>query len=215
MRPNSKLFLFIRLALLVQNIASFTFFNNARTHNIVAFRKDYRCKGKHHGPFSTRPESLVAINNNGIRRTRTYQRFSQDDNDVKSADSFELAIATAGITAQPIIWASLYFVKTTGAGLPAGPFGFLGALEGVSYLIILGFVGTSLYRKIVTGSGMKPGKFGLIGAAEGLSYLSLLAGLFVLASLVADQGCVPNAKPILDYSNYLPICESTPGLFGE
>jgi hypothetical protein len=26
---------------------------------------------------------------------------------------------------------------------------------------------------------------------------------------------VPNAKPLLDYSAYLPICETTPGIFGE
>lgn len=122
---------------------------------------------------------------------------------------------SAGMVAQPVVWTSLYFVATTGAGLPAGPFGLLGALEGVSYLVMLAFVGVSLYRKVTTGSGLPPGPSDLLGAAESLSYLSLLAGLLTLASLVVSQGCVPNAKPILDYSDYLPICQETPGIFGE
>ena len=34
--------------------------------------------------------------------------------------------AGAGLVANPIVWASLVSVKTTGGGLPAGPFGLLG-----------------------------------------------------------------------------------------
>lgn len=124
----------------------------------------------------------------------------------------------AGLFAQTVVWTSLYFVVTTGGGLPPGPFGLLGGLEGVAYLTIVGIVCASLYRKVVTGSGLAAGPNGLLGAAEGLSYLSLLAGLLALVILSAEQGCVPNAKPILDYSAYLPVCDpqtGTPGLFGR
>lgn len=114
-------------------------------------------------------------------------------------------IQGVGMVAQPVVWISLYFVATTGAGLPAGPFGLLGALEGVSYLVVVGMVVTSLFKDSNTSKS----------TAERLSYFTLAAGLLTLVALVAQQGCVPNAKPILDYSDYLPVCEATPGLFGE
>ena len=92
--------------------------------------------------------------------------------------------------AQPVVWISLVSVVTTGHGLPEGPFGLLGALEGISYLLVLfgAAVGTSAATKIVSRG-------------------TLLLGLAAVVSLVAQQGCVPNAQPILDYSNYLPICQ--------
>jgi hypothetical protein len=43
-----------------------------------------------------------------------------------------LAVAAAGLVANPVVWWSLYTLKTTGAGLPPGPGGALGAL-GVCY----------------------------------------------------------------------------------
>lgn len=76
---------------------------------------------------------------------------------------------------------SLYAVSPSGSGLPPGPGGSLGALEGVSYLAILGIVGWSAYTKISTGKGLPNGPFGLLGAAEGLSYLALAAGIVIFA----------------------------------
>jgi hypothetical protein len=35
---------------------------------------------------------------------------------------------------------SLYVLKTTSCGLPPGPFGLLGAGEGVSYLVVIGLL---------------------------------------------------------------------------
>uniref|UniRef100_A0A7S4JL61 Uncharacterized protein n=1 Tax=Odontella aurita TaxID=265563 RepID=A0A7S4JL61_9STRA len=147
-------------------------------------------------------------------------RGDETDGSMNDSDSsVPLPLVGAGLAAQPVVWTSLYFVVTTGAGLPPGPFGLLGALEGVSYLLVVGIVGASLYKKVATGSGLPAGKNGLLGAAEGLSYLSVLGGLLALASLVGERGCVPNAKPILDYSAYLPVCDpestGTPGLFGQ
>jgi hypothetical protein len=125
-----------------------------------------------------------------------------DDSDMD--DSFlTQVILTIGLAAQPVVWLSLYTVATTGAGLPAGPFGLVGATEGISYLVVVGLVVSSFLTKSTN------------VAVERTSQVTLALALLTLASLVAQQGCVPNAKPLLDYSAYLPICETTPGIFGE
>ena len=54
---------------------------------------------------------------------------------------------------------------------------------------------------------MPAGPYGLTGAAEGLSCLSVLAGLVVLAQLQLQQGCVPNALPLADYSAVVNVCK--------
>ena len=122
-------------------------------------------------------------------------------------DTGAIAVAAAGLVANLVVPASLYSVATTGGGLPAGPFGLVGALEGVSYLVIVGFVGAALRSKLTTGSGLPAGPYGLTGAAEGLSFLSVLAGLVVLAQLQLQQGCVPNALPLADYSAVVNVCK--------
>lgn len=130
------------------------------------------------------------------------QMTQHDDSDMD--DSFlTQVILTIGLAAQPVVWLSLYTVATTGAGLPAGPFGLVGATEGISYLIVVGIVVSSFLTKSTN------------VAVERTSQVTLALALLTLASLVAQQGCVPNAKPLLDYSAYLPICETTPGIFGE
>ena len=80
--------------------------------------------------------------------------------------------------------------------MPAGPFGLYGALEGLSYLIVAGFVLASIYSKATTGSGLPAGENGLLGAAEGLSFLTAAAGLAVLGFQVVDYGYIPNAVPV-------------------
>jgi len=136
-----------------------------------------------------------------------------------AADDGELAprsvaaAAAAGLGSNAVMWASLYSVATTGGGLPAGPFGVVGLVEGVSYLLVVGLAGAALYGKVSTGSGLpflseargeRPG--GLLGAAEGLSCLSVAAGAAVLLLLQANQGCVPNALPLADYSDRVAVC---------
>ena len=49
-------------------------------------------------------------------------------------------------------------------GLPAGPFGLIGAAEGISYLVVIGFVASSLLSKAISGSGLPAGPRGLLGA---------------------------------------------------
>ena len=107
-----------------------------------------------------------------------------------------LAAGILGVAANPIMDYSLFVLKTTGCGLPAGPFGLLGAAEGVSYLVVIGFVASALVQKVRTGSGLPAGPLGLLGAAEGLSFLTFVAGLVVLGFQLTDYGYVPEAVPI-------------------
>ncbi|KAL2504292.1 hypothetical protein Adt_19913 [Abeliophyllum distichum] len=117
----------------------------------------------------------------------------------KAAESGNGAIETAaivgGLVANPVIGWSLYTLKTTGCGLPPGPGGSTGALEGVSYLVVVAIVGWSLYTKSKTGSGLPNGPFGLLGAVEGLSYLSLLAIVVVFGLQFFQQGSIPGPLP--------------------
>ena len=52
--------------------------------------------------------------------------------------------AVPALACQPVMYWSLYTLKTTGCGLPAGPFGLFGAAEGISYLIVAGVVVAAL-----------------------------------------------------------------------
>ncbi|PKU75283.1 uncharacterized protein LOC110113372 [Dendrobium catenatum] len=112
-----------------------------------------------------------------------------------SAGTVEIAAAAGALIANPVIGISLYVLKTTGCGLPPGPGGALGALEGVSYLVVAGIVVWSLYTKAQTGSGLPSGPFGLLGAAEGLSYLSVLAIIVVFGLQFLERGYLPGPLP--------------------
>ncbi|KAL3813216.1 hypothetical protein ACJIZ3_014484 [Penstemon smallii] len=107
----------------------------------------------------------------------------------------EAAGIVGGLVANPVIGWSLYTLKTTGCGLPPGPGGSIGALEGVSYLAVVGIVAWSLYTKTKTGSGLPNGPFGLLGAVEGLSYLSLLAIIVVFGLQYFVTGSIPGPLP--------------------
>lgn len=54
----------------------------------------------------------------------------------------------AGAVANPLVLYSLFVLKSTGSGLPPGPYGLYGAAEGVSYLIVVGLVGWSIATKV-------------------------------------------------------------------
>ena len=131
-----------------------------------------------------------------------------DGEETSEEDGIDKLLGSAGVISQPIVWISLYFVATTGGGVPEGPFGIFGAVEGLAYLSVVGLV----FRRIINSKKSS----GLLERAENLSIITLGASLLVLASLISKQGCIPNAKPLLDYSNYVKVCntEETPGLFG-
>ena len=72
----------------------------------------------------------------------------------ESDDKLYTTLGATWLVANAICDYSLYVLKTTGCGLPAGPFGLVGAAEGVSYLSVVGILGWSLFTKVKTGSGM-------------------------------------------------------------
>ncbi|CAI8588711.1 unnamed protein product [Vicia faba] len=77
----------------------------------------------------------------------------------------------------------------------AGPGGSIGALEGISYLVVVGIVAWSIYTKSKTGSGLPNGPFGLLGAVEGLSYLALVAIVVAFGLQYFEQGYIPGPLP--------------------
>ena len=139
-----------------------------------------------------------------------------------------LSLETIGLLCQPVVWISLYFVKTTGGGLPAGPGGLIGAIEGLSYLLVVIF---ALFPSLLPSSSFDEQQqqqddngddddsvivtittktMTIVEVTTLSSRITLVLGLLTLIGLIVDQGCIPNAKPILDYSAYLPICNIPP-----
>ena len=172
-------------------------------HVIVASFSTPKVIASHHVPTMKYVESQSIYK---IQRTLVYMGKSEED--LSTENGLDKILGSVGAISQPVVWVSLCFVATTGGGLPAGPFGLFGALEGLAYLSVVGLV----IRRIFAGEKAS----GILEKAENLSLLTLGASLLVLASLIAKQGCIPNAKPLLDYSNYVKVCnaEEVPGLFG-
>lgn len=106
-----------------------------------------------------------------------------------------LAVGVLGTMASGVCAWSTITLKTTGCGLPPGPGGSIGALEGISFLALVSIIGWSAYTKSKTGKGLPPGPYGLLGAAEGLAYLVFLAYLVVLGLNYVQLGYIPGAVP--------------------
>ena len=53
-----------------------------------------------------------------------------------------------GILASMVVLRSEFVLKTTGCGLPAGPFGLVGAIEGISYLGVVATTATAIVAAI-------------------------------------------------------------------
>ena len=119
----------------------------------------------------------------------TRRRASESDEELA-------AYGAGGVFASAVVLCSEFTLKTTGCGLPAGPFGAVGAVEGISYLAVIGIAGASLATKAKTGSGLKAGPGGLLGLAEGLAFTAIVVGLVVLAFQFNDYGYLPNAIPV-------------------
>ncbi|KAF9609434.1 hypothetical protein IFM89_016234 [Coptis chinensis] len=145
------------------------------------------------------PSSLVQNRNLACRKSpscRPLKVVSMAEESKGSGDGITEKVAVvSGLISTPVIGWSLYTLKTTGCGLPPGPGGSIGALEGVSYLAVVGIVAWSLYTKSKTGSGLPNGPYGLLGAVEGLSYLCLLAIFVVFGLQFIEQGSIPGPLP--------------------
>ncbi|GMH35295.1 hypothetical protein BSKO_03163 [Bryopsis sp. KO-2023] len=101
-----------------------------------------------------------------------------------------IAIAS-GLIAAPVVAWSEFTLKTTGCGLVPGPGGLLGALEGVSYLTIMGLAAYFLYRRFSD----RPGPEGAAVLVETATYGTIVGGLVVLALQFQEYGYIPSALP--------------------
>lgn len=81
--------------------------------------------------------------------------------------------------------------RCSGCGLEPGPGGLLGALEGISYLVVAGSAAWFLYIRF---SG-KSQSGGLAKAAEVSLYSTILGGLVVLGLQVRLEPPLHHAKP--------------------
>jgi predicted neutral ceramidase superfamily lipid hydrolase len=73
-----------------------------------------------------------------------------DNNGVELASSDQLVLGVTGTIASLIMIYSEYTLKTTGCGLPAGPFGLVGLIEGLSYLGVTGIAAYAVVAKVRT-----------------------------------------------------------------
>ena len=119
-----------------------------------------------------------------------------DDDDDDENEGLLLAAGLGGVVASCVTGYSLYTLKNTGCGLPAGPGGIVGAIEGISYLGVAGLLGASAYAKKTTGSGLPAGPYALLGLAEGVAFVLALAGVYVGIAQIIDYGYIPNAVPV-------------------
>jgi len=146
--------------------------------------------------FPLHQRAIIRNNNNYYYLTKNYAKEDESDEEEVVGSSDQLILGISGLVASSIVLYSESVLFQTGCGLPAGPFGLVGAMEGVSYLGVVGLVGFSLYTKIRTGSGLPSGPAGLLGAAEGVAFLAALAGIVVLIAQVTNYGYIPNAVPM-------------------
>ena len=144
--------------------------------------------------FPLHQRAIIRNKNNYLIKYYAKEDDSEEEKVVGSSD--QLILGISGLVASSIVLYSESVLFQTGCGLPAGPFGLVGAMEGISYLGVVGLVGFSLYTKIRTGSGLPAGPAGLLGAAEGVAFLAALAGIVVLIAQVTNYGYIPNAVPM-------------------
>lgn len=112
---------------------------------------------------------------------------------------------TIGIMIQPLlIWTSLYCVFTTGHGLPPGPFGLLGASEGIAYLYVLSiFAQKFIFTTTTTNTNASTSSDEIL---KNITLVTVVLAILTFLQLFASQGCLPNAKPLFDYSDYVTVC---------
>lgn len=177
---------------------------SSSAHNVLAFappdvaiRKNISCKSNQGLLSPGCSNHLARIN---LHKKHTIRLNAQGDDELQAAEEDAMESSTllgiTGLIASSTVLYSESVLFNTGCGLPAGPFGLVGAIEGISYLGVVGLVGYSLYTKISTGSGLPAGKGGLLGAAEGVAYLAALAGILVLIAQITNYGYIPNAVPM-------------------
>lgn len=121
---------------------------------------------KRYNPLNDRSKQLLSSHYKHTFTSLTPLRMSGSaDDDLSNVknDSLYQTIGIVGVASNIVCDYSLYVLKTTGSGLPAGPYGLEGGLEGISYLAVVGIFIWSITTKVKTGSGLPAGPLGLLG----------------------------------------------------
>eukprot|EP00536_Pseudo-nitzschia_multiseries_P014898 jgi/Psemu1/298853/fgenesh1_pm.784_\ len=95
-----------------------------------------------------------------------------------------------GTVASIVVLRSEFVLKTTGCGLPAGPFGVVGAIEGISYLGVVATCATAIIDYFSSDSSESPK--GTVRAARRIATSLSFAAVVSLT----DYGYIPNAVPM-------------------
>ena len=104
-------------------------------------------------------ETATARTTARSQRLHGLQANSGDDNNddemieatkMTTKESDQLVLGVVGTVASCIMLYSEFVLSQTGCGLPAGPLGLVGAVEGISYLSVVGLGGYSLFQKVTT-----------------------------------------------------------------
>jgi len=121
---------------------------------------------KRYNPLNDRSKQLLSSHYKHTFTSLTPLGMSGSaDDDLSNVknDSLYQTIGIVGVASNIVCDYSLYVLKTTGSGLPAGPYGLEGGLEGISYLAVVGIFIWSITTKVKTGSGLPAGPLGLLG----------------------------------------------------
>ena len=96
--------------------------------------------------------STIVAQNQPARVFNTGSSFLQlsSEDTTEMSESDQTLLGAAGTFASLVTFYSEFTLKTTGCGLPAGPFGLVGLVEGLSYLGVTGLVAYSLVAKVKT-----------------------------------------------------------------
>jgi hypothetical protein len=89
------------------------------------------------------PRSLVVVSAN-----QKNDESSSSSSLIGLSESDQGILGVGGTVAALITFYSEFTLKQTGCGLPAGPFGLVGLVEGLSYLSVTGIVAYSLVKKV-------------------------------------------------------------------
>lgn len=123
-------------------------------------------KTRHHDLFFRRHafSSLIEEKTAWTRQqkqssTHLYASNSDEENEAiiaagEESDENNIALGVAGTGAALTMLYSEFVLSQTGCGLPAGPFGVVGAVEGTSYLSVVGLGGYSIFQKVTTVSNV-------------------------------------------------------------
>ena len=125
------------------------------------------------------------------------------------------------IAAAMVVLRSEFVLKTTGCGLPAGPYGVVGAMEGLSYVVVVLTCATAIANYVSSSAAAAAAAAAAPAVvvddensssssartsstiasttkliAIALSSTAILVGLVVVVFQVLDYGYIPNAVPM-------------------